>query len=539
MPKIDLENTKTLVEIAISKIKAQYLFDDGNKPWLIGYSGGKDSSCTSQLVYRALSELRAEGKQLQRRVLIFSSDTMIENPIIKEVIQENIGLINAKAREENLPIKAAIVRPDIGKTFWVNVIGQGYPTPNSTFRWCTDRLKIDPANSFIKDYIDKNGEVIIVLGVRKGESQTRDRSLEARHIEGQELRRHTTLANAYVFAPIIGFSTLDVFTYLKYFESPWGSSNKNLHFIYEEADGGDCQMFLAESDVTSNNSCGNTRMGCWVCTVVTKDKSLSGFLATGFYDYLNPLLAYRNWLASIRDDGTRRLHHHINGSAYWVTMRSKLRKDGMYVLSIPKKGDRKQVIILVDEKGQIVNNEDGYVIVDEDQLSSYMESHHLSLNSSDMERIILKRDDGVTYARLGFGPFNFETRKEMLSRLLETEAVYQKESQTKTELISSAELAQIYKIWKKEGLDAGEVNVILVKNHRQPIELLDDDFDFMSNDNMMAFGNLSSSRGIDSQVTRRLLSIEKDYAGMSDRNEAEAAIVRLFNSDALNKEVSK
>ena len=193
MAKMDLPGTTARVNEAIEIIKKQYLSDDGNLPWLIGYSGGKDSTCTSQLVFRSLLELKQSGETLKRRVVVFSSDTLIENPLVKAIIEKNIALINLKAKEAGIPVEAVILRPEISRTYWVNIIGRGYPCPNTMFRWCTDRLKIEPANSFVKQFIDKNGETIMVLGVRQGESQTRDRVLKQHGVEGERLMKHTTL----------------------------------------------------------------------------------------------------------------------------------------------------------------------------------------------------------------------------------------------------------------------------------------------------------------------------------------------------------
>ena len=53
------------------------------RPWLIGYSGGKDSTAVVELVYKMLLELSPE--QRKKKVYIVSSDTLIENPLIKIV----------------------------------------------------------------------------------------------------------------------------------------------------------------------------------------------------------------------------------------------------------------------------------------------------------------------------------------------------------------------------------------------------------------------------------------------------------------------
>ena len=42
------------LNLAVKKIKKQYLEEDKNLPWLIGYSGGKDSTVAAQLVFQDL-----------------------------------------------------------------------------------------------------------------------------------------------------------------------------------------------------------------------------------------------------------------------------------------------------------------------------------------------------------------------------------------------------------------------------------------------------------------------------------------------------
>ena len=70
-------NENTLDEL-IDEIRYVYQSDD--RPWIIGYSGGKDSTTVVELVYSMLLKLPPE--QRSKRVYIISSDTMIENPLI-------------------------------------------------------------------------------------------------------------------------------------------------------------------------------------------------------------------------------------------------------------------------------------------------------------------------------------------------------------------------------------------------------------------------------------------------------------------------
>jgi len=70
--------------------------------------------------------------------------------------------------------------PEIEDSFWVNLIGKGYPAPRLKFRWCTERLKIKPSNKFIREVVRSSGEAILVLGTRKAESALRAANM-ARH----------------------------------------------------------------------------------------------------------------------------------------------------------------------------------------------------------------------------------------------------------------------------------------------------------------------------------------------------------------------
>ena len=74
-------DTNSLSDI-YSVIQKVYLSD--KKPWVVGYSGGKDSTCTLQLVWNALAKLPQEKRQ--KPVYVISSDTLVETPVIVRYI---------------------------------------------------------------------------------------------------------------------------------------------------------------------------------------------------------------------------------------------------------------------------------------------------------------------------------------------------------------------------------------------------------------------------------------------------------------------
>ncbi len=308
-------NENTLEEL-IEEIKYVYKSDD--RPWVIGYSGGKDSTTVVELVYKMLLGLDPDDRH--KNVYIVSSDTLIENPLIKIYLSKMNDLLGQAADRDGLPIKSAMVTPPPNNSFWANVIGRGFPTPrmNGTFRWCTDRLKINPSGEYIQRVIDEEGkEVVVLLGVRKAESIARKRRIEGRELANRLLNRHETIQDAYVYNPIVELTTDDVWDVLLRCDggrTPWGSDNSKLVSLYADADSGECP-FAGIHAGGQTQSCGNSRFGCWVCTVVKEDKSLNGFIKSGHRELI-PLAEFRSWLMSIRDNEEYREKKRRNGTVY-------------------------------------------------------------------------------------------------------------------------------------------------------------------------------------------------------------------------------
>ncbi|MCO6185209.1 DNA phosphorothioation system sulfurtransferase DndC [Rhizobium sp. L1K21] len=286
------ESPNHTVKGVLEEIRAIYERD--NRPWVIGYSGGKDSTCALQLIWSALREL--PNSKRKKPVYVLSSDTLVETPVIVDYIDQALMNLNEAARAQSMPIEARKVVPDVKDSFWVNLLGRGYPAPSKRFRWCTERLKIDPANAFIKEKVALFGEVVMVLGVRRAESATRAQVMSLHRIKNSALSRHSTLPGAYVYTPIEAFSTDDVWSYLLQNESPWGGDNRQLLAMYRNAQAGECPLVVDKN----TESCGNSRFGCWVCTVVTKDKAMEAMIDNG-ETWLEPLLDLRDELAATQN----------------------------------------------------------------------------------------------------------------------------------------------------------------------------------------------------------------------------------------------
>jgi DNA sulfur modification protein DndC len=294
----------------VQHVKDEYLSTAQSYPWILGFSGGKDSTVVAHAVFEALQAIAPS--QRTRPVHIVSNDTMVENPLVMAHLDEVSAQITAAAEGLGLPITVARTRPDLDKTFWVLLIGKGYPSPNQQMRWCTDRLKIQPTSTYIKDNVSKYGAAIVVLGVRRTESIRRMRTVDKyENDRGTNLNPHSRITGAYIFRPIVDLTTDDVWEILGSFPAPWGGTHRNLFQLYRDAEGGECPVVLSKDEAPG---CGtkNSRFGCWTCTVVEKDKSLQGFGDSDQHAY-KPLIAFRDWLASIRNDPTKRSAIRRNG----------------------------------------------------------------------------------------------------------------------------------------------------------------------------------------------------------------------------------
>lgn len=287
----------------------QYLTDENPRPWIIGFSGGKDSTMLLQVMWRALLKIPAELRN--RPIYVVCNDTLVENPKIVGFINRTLDRVQKAATEQGMPVTVQRTTPRLEDTFWVNLLGKGYPAPNNAFRWCTERLKINPTTRFIQEKISEKGEAIILLGTRSAESQTRARSMKRHAIKGQRLRKHL-LPNAFVYAPLQDITTNEVWQYLMQIDAPWGGKHKELQTLYRNANtDGDCPLVIDET----TPSCGQSRFGCWVCTVVSRDKSMEGLVLNGD-DWMEPLMEFRDVLIRTRNDRAYREMRRRNDSPF-------------------------------------------------------------------------------------------------------------------------------------------------------------------------------------------------------------------------------
>jgi len=233
---------------------------------IVAYSGGKDSTLVLHFLLRLLEE---NPTLVKTKVHIVYSDTGVEIPAYSQYVYSFLDRLKKwiELKSLNEVIKISIIRPLPTESFWYNIIVKGYPAPTYLFRWCTKRLKISP----MRRYISQNLPAVLLLGSRATESSTRSKSLKKRKLS-KLWTRYDDVPGVKAFLPVVDWDDADVIKYLKISKTPWGDSYDDLLTLYEKA---------AFCNNNEKSSCRWPRFGCWVCTVIKKDRTLLGLSANG------------------------------------------------------------------------------------------------------------------------------------------------------------------------------------------------------------------------------------------------------------------
>jgi DNA sulfur modification protein DndC len=289
------------------KRSLRQLYLEDERPWLVGFSGGKDSTMLASLIFDVVLSIPAD--QRKKAVSVVCTDTRVEIPAIVEMVEGTLDRMRKCSQQNGLNIEANLLKPTIEESFWVNIIGRGYPPPNRIFRWCTQRMKIDPVSVFVQHRLGHWGEAILHLGARRAESSTRAQTMAGREARNG-LHRHPDLPRVWVSNPIEFLTTEDVWAYLLQKPNPWGGDNRPLYKLYASASNGECPIQID----SSTPSCGNSRFGCWTCTVVDRDRASEGLLASGD-ERMEKLIEFRETLLFYRDPANgKRDNRRMNGN---------------------------------------------------------------------------------------------------------------------------------------------------------------------------------------------------------------------------------
>jgi DNA sulfur modification protein DndC len=363
----------------IDEIKDLYLSD--SLPWVIGYSGGKDSTASLQLIWNAIASL-PEDRRRFKPVHVISTDTLVENPVIAAWVDLSLTQMKLAALSQRLPFTPHRLTPELENRFWVNLIGKGYPAPRNKFRWCTDRLKISASTKFIQELSEANGEAILVLGQRRGESHARDKVIDNyKQSTRERLSRNKDpkLSRVWVYLPIETWSSDDVWEYIIESPNPWGIDNQDLFNIYRGATpDAECPIVVDKS----TPSCGDSRFGCYVCTMVSQDKSMAAMIQNDTDKaWMQPIMEFRDkFLASTGEEGDRKHRDFRRLNGRLTVLRDRL-------VHGPYSQERRSVLLLELLKAQRAAAEGG-------QSQGYGQIELISIEELDEIRRIWVEDKG-------------------------------------------------------------------------------------------------------------------------------------------------
>lgn len=446
----------------INNIKEIYCSDQ--RPWIVGFSGGKDSTCILSLIYSAVLQL--SPSQRNKPVYVVSSDTLVETPVVVDMIDRTLQTINSQAKLNNLPISAHKVYPEIEKTFWTSLLGRGYPAPTKGFRWCTERMKIDPVSRFITSKADEFGGVIVALGSRLEESATRAQAINKHKRKDSDLGKHDSLPNAFTYMPIVNWSADDVWQYLMSAPCPWMGDNQLLFDLYKGSNQGECPLVIDKS----TPSCGNSRFGCWTCTVVSKDKALHGLIESGA-TWMKPLLDFRNLLYKTTKPENKEKYRNFKRRTgkvhYWSGVEDTNKKD--------KDGK----VIRARTKGKIENLE----------------------------------------SKVSYGPYWMKYRQKWLKQILQMEKTL-KDSGHEFELISVDELQAIRQQWLRDPNEpdwADSLPRIYSEVYDTHVDWVENDAGAFTEPDALLLDELGGKYNIPAELIMKLIEVELAVTGLGKR----------------------
>ena len=179
------------------------------KDMFVSFSGGKDSTVTSSLVMRALSE---------PKVLHIFGDTTLEFPetieYVKRFKKENpyTPVVSSKNKDKDFQELCKLVGP-----------------PSRVMRWCCTIFKTGSIQRKIKSLFRNKDKIITFYGIRRSESASRNKY--ERETEGAKITKQITIS------PIIDWMDFDIWLYL----------------------------LTTKTDFNRAYRLGYARVGCWCC----------------------------------------------------------------------------------------------------------------------------------------------------------------------------------------------------------------------------------------------------------------------------------
>lgn len=302
--------SKEAIAITIDSIKD---YAEQYKHWQISFSGGKDSTALVTLILHLI-----ETKEIKtpESLTVMYADTRLELPPLQASAMQILQEVERRG------FKSEVVMAELDKRFMVYMIGRGVPPPNnSTLRYCTQNIKLEPMKIAMQKLYDLHGEKILSFnGVRIGESAIRDRRIEQRMAiscskNGSEcgqgwFQRDLPEAICDKFSPLLHWRVCNIWDWLMLDAPKLGFDTELLATVY----GGDDAVEM------------NARTGCICCPLASKDMALEYLVSLPDWNYLKPLLKLRSLYEWAREFQNR--HQKVG----------EKKKDGSYSSAPNRKG---------------------------------------------------------------------------------------------------------------------------------------------------------------------------------------------------------
>lgn len=275
------------------------VYGENHGDWVVAYSGGKDS--TALLTFAVWAILCGKVKAPRTLTVIYADTRMELLPLwlsaqaILEELEDKRDALAALGC--SLDVRIAMAAMD--KRFLVYILGRGVPPPNNTtLRWCTRQIKVDPMREELARVMDRVGDVLTLTGVRLGESAARDGRIALSCSKGDGecgqgwYQRDLSDRGRATLAPLLHWRVCHVWEWLRSW-APTAEFGDWTTRLLAEVYGGDEAEEL------------HARTGCVGCPLATVDTALDALLAMERWSYLAPLKRLRPLWRELREPTVR------------------------------------------------------------------------------------------------------------------------------------------------------------------------------------------------------------------------------------------
>lgn len=212
-------------------IRRAYLRED-RRPWVLAYTGGEYSTLLLQLVWEVVEALPEAERR--RPIVLAGNDRLVESPLVRDRLRDGPTTIRREARRRGLPLTLRYPRPCLDQTLWVEVIGRGRVPRTGAFRWRSDRMRVRPASRLLERLVSPDEEVVLLVGTRRGESETPRRRTTRRGPDAPRGNRRRP-DGCRKFTPLTALDDGEVWTILRQRDPPWGGTHRDLIALYGDA----------------------------------------------------------------------------------------------------------------------------------------------------------------------------------------------------------------------------------------------------------------------------------------------------------------